>query len=84
MNSAIRPSLNLPQVYLYLKPVDFRKSFSGLRVLILWVAYTIIYIYKLLFYGWPIIYIWVAYNIYNSLQILQHLWYTLFFGQPLG
>ena len=23
MNSAIRPSLNLPQVYLYLKPVDF-------------------------------------------------------------
>ena len=34
MNSAIRPSLSLPQVYLYLKPVDFRKSFKGLSAIV--------------------------------------------------
>ena len=34
MNSAIRPALSLPQVYLYLKPVDFRKSFKGLSALV--------------------------------------------------
>lgn len=34
MSSAIRPSLNLPQVWLYLKPVDFRKSFSGLSAIV--------------------------------------------------
>ena len=34
MKSAIRPSLSLPQVYLYLKPVDFRKSFLGLSAIV--------------------------------------------------
>ena len=34
MKSAIRPSLTLPQVYLYLKPVDFRKSFKGLSAIV--------------------------------------------------
>nr|WP_246540073.1 hypothetical protein [sulfur-oxidizing endosymbiont of Gigantopelta aegis] len=34
MKSAIRPSLSLPQVYLYLKPVDFRKSFIGLSAIV--------------------------------------------------
>ena len=30
----IRPSVELPQVYLYRDPVDFRKSFKGLAVLV--------------------------------------------------
>ncbi len=34
MNSAIRPTKTLPQVYLYLKPVDFRKGFLGLSALV--------------------------------------------------
>jgi len=34
MNSVIRPSLSLPQVFIYLKPVDFRKSFRGLSALV--------------------------------------------------
>ena len=34
MNSAIRPALSLPHVYLYLKPVDFRKSFKGLSAIV--------------------------------------------------
>ena len=34
MSSAIRPSLNLPEVWLYLKPVDFRKSFLGLSAIV--------------------------------------------------
>ena len=34
MNSAIRPSLTLSQVYLYLKPVDFRRSFKGLSAIV--------------------------------------------------
>ena len=34
MKSAIRPSLTLPQVYLYLKPVDFRKGFLGLSAIV--------------------------------------------------
>lgn len=34
MMPAIRPSSDLPQVYLYLKPVDFRKGFLGLSALI--------------------------------------------------
>ena len=34
MKSAIRPSLDLPKIYLYLKPVDFRKSFIGLSAIV--------------------------------------------------
>jgi len=34
MKSAIRPLLTLPQVYLYLKPVDFRKGFLGLSAIV--------------------------------------------------
>jgi transposase len=34
MNSAIRPAINLPQVYLYLKPIDFRKGFKGLSAIV--------------------------------------------------
>jgi len=34
MKSAIRPSLALPKIYLYLKPVDFRKGFLGLSAIV--------------------------------------------------
>ena len=34
MSSAIRPTLTLAQVYLYLKPIDFRKGFMGLSALV--------------------------------------------------
>lgn len=34
MPSVMRPSTALPRVYLYRDPVDFRKSFNGLAVLI--------------------------------------------------
>ena len=34
MNSAIRPAVNLPQVFLYLQPVDFRRSYKGLSALV--------------------------------------------------
>ena len=30
----MRPSVELPQVYLYRDPVDFRKSFKGLAILV--------------------------------------------------
>jgi transposase len=30
----LRPSVSLPQVYLYRKPIDFRKSYRGLAVII--------------------------------------------------
>ena len=30
----LRPSATLPQVYLYRKPIDFRKSYRGLAVLV--------------------------------------------------
>ncbi|OED51007.1 transposase [Endozoicomonas sp. (ex Bugula neritina AB1)] len=34
MSTIIRPSLSLTNVYLYRDPVDFRKSFKGLAVLV--------------------------------------------------
>jgi len=34
MKSAIRPLSNLPHVYLYLKPIDFRKGFLGLSAIV--------------------------------------------------
>ena len=34
MNTVIRPSVSLTNVYLYRAPVDFRKSFKGLAVLV--------------------------------------------------
>ncbi len=34
MSSAIRPAKTLAQVFLYLKPVDFRKGFLGLSALV--------------------------------------------------
>lgn len=34
MNAVMRPSLALTKVYLYREPVDFRKSFKGLAVLV--------------------------------------------------
>lgn len=33
-SSVMRPSVELPRVYLYRDPVDFRKSFKGLAVLV--------------------------------------------------
>ncbi len=32
MNTVIRPSVSLTNVYLYCGPVDFRKSFKGLAI----------------------------------------------------
>ena len=32
--SVMRPSSNLPEVFLYRDPIDFRKSFKGLAVLV--------------------------------------------------
>ena len=32
MNTVIRPSVSLTNVYLYRDPVDFRKSFKGLAI----------------------------------------------------
>jgi len=34
MSSVIRPAKILPEVFLYLKPVDFRKGFLGLSALV--------------------------------------------------
>ena len=34
MTEIMRPSRNLPQVYLYCTPVDFRKSFNGLAAIV--------------------------------------------------
>ncbi len=34
MTSAIRPTKSLSQVYLYLKPIDFRKGFLGLSAIV--------------------------------------------------
>ena len=34
MNSAIRPAKTLPQVFLYINPIDFRKGFLGLSALV--------------------------------------------------
>ena len=34
MTSAIRPAINLPRIYLYLQPVDFRLSYNGLSAII--------------------------------------------------
>ncbi|WP_185233961.1 IS66 family insertion sequence element accessory protein TnpB [Teredinibacter franksiae] len=34
MNEVMRPSRSLPVIYLYRKPVDFRKSFNGLSAIV--------------------------------------------------
>lgn len=34
MSRILRPSRDLPQVYLYRKPVDFRKSYRGLAAIV--------------------------------------------------
>lgn len=34
MNTTLRPALNMPRIYLYREPVDFRKSFRGLAAIV--------------------------------------------------
>ena len=34
MSRIMRPAINLPQVFLYQQPVDFRKSFRGLSAIV--------------------------------------------------
>lgn len=34
MNASLRPSLDMPNIYLYRDPVDFRKSFRGLAAIV--------------------------------------------------
>ena len=34
MSQVIRPAISLSQIYLYARPVDFRKSFRGLSAIV--------------------------------------------------
>ena len=34
MNHSLRPAYDMPKIYLYRNPVDFRKSFRGLAAIV--------------------------------------------------